>query len=309
MNPKYCWRLLSLLGALLVGSASAATSPLVGAYPEDWPTAANIAQYEALQGRHLDVALIYVNFDTPFKSFRENADACYRNRTLLLISWMPNGHTCAQIAAGVKDDYVREMARDLKRWGHEIRIRPLYECNGDWFSWAMGKPENPAADYVKAFRRIVDLFRAEGASNVKWEYNINYENSANATFMEGYPGDAYVDFVGIDGYNWGTMRTWSSWRSFRETFDAAYQALATRRKPLSISEWGCTELGGDKAAWIADAFDQIRNSGRYDLIESVVWFHINKETDWRINSSESSHAAYRKAVDFRTSPAVQEIEK
>lgn len=295
--------LLALLAILAAGSAPAATHPLIGAYPGDWPTAANLARYETLQGRHLDIGLIYVDFATDFSVFRANAEACRRNGTLLLISWMPNGFTCAQIADGAKDDYVHRMARDLKGWGSPVRIRPIYECNGDWFSWAMGKPENKPADYVRAFRHLVDVFRAEHVTNVQWEYNVNYESSAGATLMDGYPGDDYVDLLGIDGYNWGTTQSWSSWRSFRATFDHAYRTLAARHKPISLSEWGCTEFGGDKAAWITDAFRQITASGDYDLIESAVWFHINKETDWRIDSSEASLAAYRSAIGSSSTPA------
>ena len=65
-------------------------------------------------------------------------------------------------------------------------------------------------------------------------------------------------------------------------------------KPMLIGEFASSEAGGDKGAWIRDAFQQIRE--RYTQIRAIVWFDINKETDWRINSSPGSLAAFKDAV-------------
>jgi hypothetical protein len=65
-------------------------------------------------------------------------------------------------------------------------------------------------------------------------------------------------------------------------------------KPIIISEIACTEQGGDKAAWISDAFDALKT--RYPRIKAFTWFELNKETDWRINSSASALTAYRSAL-------------
>jgi len=62
-----------------------------------------------------------------------------------------------------------------------------------------------------------------------------------------------------------------------------------------IAEVASTESGGDKAAWIRKAFfEQIPN--RFPRIRAVVWFHADKENDWRVNSSDSSLRAYREVV-------------
>ena len=67
---------------------------------------------------------------------------------------------------------------------------------------------------------------------------------------------------------------------------------------MMIAEFGSPEFeydGINKAAWITDAFDKIKNN--YPKIKLILWFHINKELDWRINSSPSSLKAYQKAID------------
>ncbi len=51
---------------------------------------------------------------------------------------------------------------------------------------------------------------------------------------------------------------------------------------MMIAETASTEVGGDKSVWIAELFEwaaQRRNR------KAVVWFHYDKETDWRIDSS------------------------
>ena len=72
-----------------------------------------------------------------------------------------------------------------------------------------------------------------------------------------YPGDQYVDWVGMDGYNWGTTAN-TSWQSFDAVFSDIYRQLtALTAKPLMIGEFACAEQGGDKAAWISDALLKI----------------------------------------------------
>lgn len=58
---------------------------------------------------------------------------------------------------------------------------------------------------------------------------------------------------------------------------------------------GSTEQGGDKAAWIED-FLQNQLPYRFPRIKGFVWFHMAKETDWRIDSSVTSQQAFASGV-------------
>jgi beta-mannanase len=126
--------------------------------------------------------------------------------------------------------------------------------------------------------------------NAAWNAPENY-----------YPGDAWVDWTCADGYNWGTSQTaaedgWDSrWQTFDEVFGAIYQrvtALAPA-KPFMIGEFASSELGGNKAAWIADA--ALRMPAAYPALRAFVWFNYNKETDWRAESSMAALDAFRSA--------------
>ena len=106
--------------------------------------------------------------------------------------------------------------------------------------------------------------------------------------MDYYPGDAYVDWTGVDGYNWGTTN--GGWQTFQQVFKDIYPLLAAKKKPIMIGEMSSAQAGGDKGKWIDEIIPTLRAS--FPLIKCLVWFDINKEADWRISSSPESEAAF-----------------
>ena len=87
----------------------------------------------------------------------------------------------------------------------------------------------------------------------------------------------------------------SSWESFTQVFQYSYDELAARTtKPIMICEMGSTEKGGGKAAWTTDTFSKLKT--RFPRVVSLTWFNINKETDWRIQSSTRNLKAFRKGI-------------
>lgn len=271
----------------------------IGAWIGRWPTSKGISGFEKLQGRHLDVLNIFIDWGMNFENFKNTLDEIYNNKSIAMLSWEAIGLTTVDIASGIKDDYIRQMAKDLKLFEKEIWVGTMHEVNGNWYPWCIGDSTiNTKDTYIRAFRHIVDIFRTEGAYNVKWLYNIDSDNvGANSSFMFQYPGDDYVDIISINGYNWGTSTTKFSceWRTFDEVYYPAYEAVKVTNKPIILGEWSSTETGGDKAEWIEDAFDKL-NSEKYSQIKAVIWFNEKKETDWRINSSAVTLEAYKKAL-------------
>jgi len=185
--------------------------------------------------------------------------------------------------------------------------------NGDWVSWGGNANGNSPQDYIPAWRHVHDIFVQEGADNVMWVWSPNRDGStsaAQATFNTYYPGDAYVDYVGINGYNWGTLYNtpqWiSSWQSFEEVIRYSYDvAVANTNKPIVICETATTEVGGNaqnggKAQWITDAFNILPS--RFPRVAMLAWFNVNKETDWRVESSTASLDAFRAAVAGSATP-------
>lgn len=200
-----------------------------------------------------------------------------------------------RIAAGDFDSYITRWGNGLRSFGKPVLLRFAHEMNGDWYPWSERVNNNSAGDYVAAWQHVHDVVTAAGATNVSWVWSPNVPYSVSIPLDQLYPGDAYVDLVGLDGYNFGTSTSWGTWIEPAELFSAG---LAEARrlapgKPIMIAETGSTELGGDKAAWIRDAIAYL--AAQPD-VRAFVWFDFNKETDWRIASSTKAAEAFAAAL-------------
>jgi hypothetical protein len=216
------------------------------------------------------------------------------------------------INAGQADARLVSMARGFAAFGDVVLLEPAWEMNGNWaYAWQgieNGGDTGAPAKYVRAWRRMVDIFRREGATNVRWVFNPNVGNPVAAGAGTGhwnwygnyYPGDAYADYVGAHGFN--APRVWGgSWQSFGEMFDGAradhiLSDLVHRfpGKPIIVGEFATDEGAGDaKARWITDAYAALL---KHPNVVGAVWFNMNKEADWRIESSPTAEAAFRAAM-------------
>jgi beta-mannanase len=205
-------------------------------------------------------------------------------------------YSLQNIINGNFDSYIVQWAQASRAWGHPYFLRFAPEMNGYWFPWSEQVNGNKAGQFVLAWRHVHDIFTAQGATNVTWVWSPNIIFSNSIPLGELYPGDSYVDWGAMDGYNWGTVGAWHSWESFASLFQQTYQAmLAITYKPLMIAETASTEQGGNKAAWITDAFrSQLANN--FSHLKAFVWFDLAKETDWRIESSSASQNAFAAAM-------------
>ncbi|RJQ53047.1 MAG: hypothetical protein C4521_09125 [Actinobacteria bacterium] len=218
--------------------------------------------------------------------------------------WRPAGgadqpeYRLKKIAAGDFDAKLAAFADKARVFGRTIWLRPLHEMNGNWYPWCGTANGNAPADFVPAWRRIRGIFTSRGAANVRFVWCPNAESVPNlsSNSIESYwPGDAYVDYIALDGYNFGTSASWSSWRSFSEVFGPAYSTVTgLTTKPLFIAETACAPMGGDKAAWIADMFLDV--PARFPRITGICWFNENHYPDWRVESSAGSLSAFRQGL-------------
>lgn len=207
--------------------------------------------------------------------------------------------TLADLASGKHDAYLREYAHAAAVSGLPFMLRPGHEFNGEWYPWSVAKNGQDGEMYKKAWRHVVDVFRDEGAYNVQWVWCFNNESVPNTGWNDpwlAYPGDDYVDWVGIDGYNFGPALPNNPWKTFAQVFSNAYASAQTHapNKPIIIGEFGSTESDGDKAAWLKDAFASLPTA--FPAIKALTYFDIVKETAWAITSSDKAQDAYIKAI-------------
>lgn len=202
------------------------------------------------------------------------------------------------IIAGRYDNYIRSFARELSSFPRTIFLRVLHEMNGNWYPWCGTVNGNSPGDFISAWDHIRNLVNREAPFRIKWVWSP-YANSYPLTpynrMQDYFPGDEVVDWLAIDGYNWGCDREWSQWQSFEDIFSDAYKTLtALSHCPIMIGEMASTGTGGSKGAWITEALHVIET--KFPRIQAVIWFDVHKECDWRIASSFESLEAFRSGI-------------
>jgi hypothetical protein len=264
-----------------------------------------IAQLETTLGRKLAVSHNFYGWTDDWTTWvRSTAQAGY----IPLITWeaWTNGSAgipLDDIINGVHDTMIHSRAQSSLAVGQKFFLRWGHEMNGNWYPWDgfhNGASTGASAKYISAYRHIHDLFAAAGASNVLWVFSPNVDSVPGDAWNQWanyYPGDGYVDWMAFDGYNWGTVMTTSTWRTFASMTSTIYAGLAAKGKPIMIPETASAEQGGDKAAWIAAMLPALK--GSFPSIKALVWFHMNKETDWRIDSSTAARTSF---VQMATDP-------
>ncbi|MBI1920429.1 MAG: hypothetical protein HYS23_05020 [Geobacter sp.] len=271
-----------------------------------------LSETEGALGVHFDTVSFYrawnscrIEDDIPW------LDKITRTHRTILLTWEPwslahdpahpeiqPDFSLQRILSGRYDDYILSFAQALKELPKPLLLRPMHEMNGNWYPWCGTVNNNRVEDFITAWRHIRGLCRKAGDDGIKWvwsPYAHSVPDSEENALESYFPGEEEIDRVGLDGYNWGTTREWSKWQEFGEIFGPAYDAVSTlSRKPVIIAETACAEEGGNKARWIAGMFSDLRE--RFRRVETVVWFDINKECDWRIVSSGRSQRAFAEAA-------------
>jgi len=246
-----------------------------GAYTGN--TAESFAAFQKQVGACPNINAVFPDWGTPFPI--DLAGPVKANKQTIIIFWEPN-ITLDQIISGGADSYISSFATGAKNYGAPVILVPMEEMNGNWDAWNGTLPGNSPQKIIEAWRHMHDLFL--GVANVKWGWDVNNvsvpDTQANA-IENYYPGDAYVDYVGVDGFNFG-----NPWQSYSEIFSSALQKLKTYNKPIYIFSMACAE-GPQKPAWIADAISQIKSD---KSIAGWIWFNENKEQNWLIDSDQES---------------------
>jgi beta-mannanase len=158
--------------------------------------------------------------------------------------------------------------------------------------YAIGHDGNTSAKFVAAWRHIVTIGRNVGATNVKWMWNPNRAFKGSYALKPMWPGRTWVDWVGIDGYNYGT-KDHGGWLWFKELFRPTIRKIRSFApgKPMMVAEVGCA-ASRYKAAWMKGMFGSAPSLG----FKILVYFDYNMKRDWRFASSAASLSAAHAGV-------------
>jgi hypothetical protein len=272
-----------------------------------------VSEFEGMAGKQLSLVNFFAPFadcsDSPcsfYKFPKDPMDNIREHGAIPVFSWSSQSipstasepdFQLSDVIAGRYDSFIREFAEDARDWNHPFFLRFNWEMNGDWFPWMEGVNGNQPGESVTAWRHVHDIFTAVGATNVTWVWCPNVDPAGKMKDLASlYPGDSYVDWTGLDGYNWGAGKGgWTSFDSlYRSTYDRIVDTIAPG-KPMLIGEMGSSENGGSKASWISETLAQIPSE--YPQIRGMLWFNtFDDGMDWPLETSSSATSAFANGI-------------
>ena len=237
----------------------------------------------------------------PFQAIRERGAIPFFSWSSDSTDDNPQQQTAFQlrkIINGKYDAFIRDFAERSKEWGHPYFLRFDWEMNGFWFPWNESVNGNRPGEFVKAWRHVHDIFESAGATNATWVWCPNIALIKRLKgFGKYYPGDKYVNWTCLDGFNWGDTQHSAGWMSFEEVFSSSYREVlkVAPGKPMVIGEVASEERGGSKPKWITHMLKVIPQ--KFRKIRGVVWFDENSQgMRWPIESSKAATNAFAKGI-------------
>ncbi len=256
-----------------------------------------------------------------FEAFSRNrtidgflAEAQRRGVRRVMVSWEPwrpvptslgslaqlepqPGYTNADIARGVQDAYIKRFATSLAGFPGQVDVRYAHEMNGQWYPWSWG-----AADYRRAWRRIVRLFDEAGANNVRFVWSVNpnlYEmpRAWRHLTRRYWPGSRYVDAVGMTMIDFGGAKDYRVARFAPRLTDLR----RIYRKPIMLTEVNTDYQG--RVKWLRDLRRLLR---RTPGISALFWSQLPSRgtahlknagwLDWDVQHDPRSAAVLRRII-------------
>ncbi|MBT5954216.1 hypothetical protein HOG98_05795 [bacterium] len=216
--------------------------------------------------------------------------------------WIWNDSEALKLKAIIKgdwDEYIKEWAVQVAKLEYPIFIDFAPNFNNQDIPWSVFQNYKRPKSYKNAYRRVVDIFREEGAINAIWVWSYSNQNSPETRWNnpnKAYPGDDYVDWIGVTGYNRGDINN-HHWESFEDLFKQGVKQAKLRysSKPVMISEVGTVKNGGDKSEWFS-SIPLYLNSTLKD-VKCIIYADYSDDIyNWKIDSTPSAELAFNTLI-------------
>jgi len=134
-------------------------------------------------------------------------------------------------------DMVADFGQQMQNQGSSVLFRPFHENNGSWFWW--GAAFCTSSEYKNLYRYTEEYLRdKKGIHNFLYLYSPNGPLASEEEYMSRYPGDAYVDIVGVDLYHKNPVQKDEWMTSFNSTMDVVQKFAAHHQKVAAVTETG-----------------------------------------------------------------------
>jgi len=308
--------IVALLTSFSFSSNLKADVMLGASLPNDGFSRHVISDFNSQSSKDLAFVNVYSAFSHDWDNLYWQSTNVFAEGAMPMISWMPidlerrEDNLLPEIAIGLWDEYLHTWGTQLLAWVNSypenerprLSIRFAHEFNGNWYPYS-----NSPEGFQAAWQHIHELFEQLGVNqHVDWIWSISktsYDDYGDPSVY--YPGDNYVDWTAIDGYNWGSNYSVNGWASFTEVFTNAYLDMISQypTKPIMISETASAEptdlpnpeygMYGDdsdefesKSLWISNMLRDIESD--FPAIRAIALFNINKELSWSISEATNT---------------------
>jgi endoglucanase len=173
----------------------------------------------------------------------------------------------------------------IVRWGHEMELN-----ESSRYPWSYNEPDL----YVNAYRKWVESCR-EVTSKVAY----NWSPAGNVGQEKYYPGDKFVDTVGMSWYSYPEYEkaSYNSILTFKQIMDDKYGRVSRFGKPIIAAEFGMAGTLEQKNEILRPLSDLKAVKAKYPLLDGIVLFSTKSESwipgkigdpDWRLTDQQIS---------------------
>jgi hypothetical protein len=303
---------LAVLASMAMTSNVAVAGPndptmLFGAYAQPVGVSAQVAleNWEAAAGRRAEIVREYLTWDEEFPStYHVWLAATGRIPMISLNTRGSNSYDWADVAAAGPGDRLYD---EIVEWAGRFReyAVPLYFTFHHEPETSNNLDFGTNEEYIAAWRNVIGIFRDQRVDNARflwittsWAYGVSPTDRRYAP--DWYPGDAWVDALGADAYNWHDCANPNNtnWRSLAQVIEGFRQfGLQHPDKSLVIPEYGTVEdsdFPNRKAEWFEDARELFKQPG-YEQFTAMLYFNALRAVgcEWAIDSSPQTLTAFR----------------
>lgn len=185
----------------------------------------------------------------------------------------PEKNAIYRLLDGEYDDVLVELFSTLAASKSPILFRLNNEMNGDWCLYNAFYFSKDTSLYRDLWRHFYNIAQEQGATNLIWVWNPNWGDFPSFKwnhYLNYYPGEEYVDIVGVTSYNTGTYYKSEGWKEFQSMYEPLMAEYTnTFDYPFMVTEFSCSDFGGDKVQWMETMFEQIKE---YNFA-AAIWFN------------------------------------
>ncbi len=263
---------------------------------------------ENSEGANFNIISFYLAWDNeslekfPYKLM----EGAYSRKSIPMITWEPWASELPQsenveelekekkvlkyISQGVYDEYIIEFIHILKSYDKPVFLRFAHEFDNPQYPWSQAGDNTPE-EFIDAWKHVHKIAQEESADKIIFVWNP----WRVSTMSKYYPGDDFVDWIGVTLLNYDTFNKGGIYYPFKDLYRPFHDQLKTfTDKPVMLAEFGSIDLEENQGKWTKDAISTIKKD--YPEISGIVMFnsaydknipenhwYTNKYLDWTSN--------------------------